>query len=204
MFFGLGCGCIQAQKFRTISSDFSILEKDTKKDTSYLVVGKVSYDLYEDQTIYDVTFPEKKTWEFVDSIMVVYDSLHKVERIDTVGLVNELSLFKKILKDELADFGLEQAGFSIADVQKANSSIIFRWKPPVQIEFIKEIISKKDDNNLTGLIVIDEEGKEISKTFYEDYIYVRDLPVPTKVKSHYKGKEQQVFKELQFRNIVIQ
>lgn len=201
--FGLGCVSVQAQKFSTISSDFSILEKDTKKDTSFVVVGKLTYDLDEDHTIYEVKFPEKRTWEFVDSVLVVYDSLEQVVRRDTIGLVNELSVFKKILKNELNDFGLEEAGFTISDVQKAETSVVMKWQPPSQIEFIKEIISRKDDNNLTGLIVIDEHGKQISKTFYEDYIYVKDIPVPTTIKSQMTGKEQIIFKELQFRNVQI-
>lgn len=201
---GLGCCGIQAQKFSTIEADFSILEKNTLKDTSFLVVGSVAYDIHEDQTTYEVSFPEKKIWEFRDSTLTVYDSLYKLEKVDTIGLVNELSIFKKILKDELSDFGLSQAGFEIADVQKARNSIIFTWKPPAQIKFIKEIISKKDDNNLTGLIVVDENGKEINKTFYQDYVYVKDIPVPTRIKSHFKGDKEQIFKELQFRNVEIE
>ncbi len=201
---GLGCCSIQAQKFSTIEADFSIMEKHTLKDTSFLIVGSVSYDINDDRTTYEVSFPEKKIWEFRDSTLTVYDSLYKLEKVDTIGLVNELSIFKKILKDDLSDFGLIKAGFQIADVQKSSSSIIFTWKPPSQVKFIKEIISKKDDNNLTGLIVIDEDGKEINKTFYEDYLYIKDIPVPTRIKSHFKGDKEQVFKELQFRNVEIE
>lgn len=203
-FFGLGCSSIQAQKFSKISSEFSILEKNTLKDTSFLVVGSLSYDLNKDETIYKVSFPEKKIWEFRDSTLTVYDSLYKLERVDTIGLVNELSVFKKILKDELSDFGLVEAGFQIADVQKADDAVLFRWKPPSQIEFIKEILSKKESDNLTGLIVVDEDGKEINKTFYQDYIYVKDIPVPTRIKSHFKAEKEQIFKEIQFRNVEIE
>jgi len=202
--FGLGCVSVQAQKFSRISSDFSILEKNTLKDTSFLVVGSLSYDLNEDHTIYDVTFPEKKIWEFRDSTLTVYDSLYKLERIDTIGLVSELSVFKKILKDELSDFGLDQAGFKIADVHKADNSVLFRWTPPAQIDFIKEILSKKENDNLTGLIVIDEYGKEINKTFYQDYQYIKDIPVPTRIKSHFVADKEQIFKEIQFRNVEIE
>jgi len=202
--FGLGCISIQAQKFSRISSDFSILEKNTLKDTSFLVVGNLSYDLNEDKTTYKVRFPETKTWEFKDSILVVYDSLSRIEKVDTIGLVNELSVFKKILNDDLADFGLLKGGFKVSEVQKSGNSVLLRWTPPVHIKFIKEVISKKDNNKLSGLIIIDENEKEISKVFYEDYIVVSDLPVPTVIKSQMVGDKEQIFKELQFRNVIIE
>jgi len=204
IFFGLGCVSVQAQKFSKIYSDFSILEKHTGKDTSFLVIGKLLYDLYENKTTYDVSFPEKKTWEFQDSLLTVYDSLSQVEKIDTVGLVSEFSIFGKILKEDLANFGLEEVGFTVTEVERVANSVIVRWHPPSVMEFIEEIILKKDDGNLTGLIIIDEHGVEINKTFYHDYAYIKDIPVPTKIKSHFVSEEKEIFKELQFRNILIE
>jgi len=173
-------------------------------DSSYVVIGTVEYDLSNDNTIYEVTFPNRRSWEFKDSTLFHYDSLYNLVKIDTIGTVNDYSIFKKILKDDLADFGLEEAGFSLVDVQKASRSVLMKWKPPIRMKFIKEIISKKDDNNLTGLIVVDENGKEINKTFYQDYIYVKGIPVPTRVKSHFRGDKEEIYKELQFRNVSIQ
>ncbi len=204
LIFGLGCIAVQAQKFTSIKSDFSILEKNTLQDSAFLVVGSLEYNLNSNYTIYKVDFPNKTTWEFRDSILTVYNDKDELEKTDTLGMMNDLVIFKKILRDELADFGLKEAGFSVIDVQQASSSVMMKWTPPPRMAFIKEVISKLDNNNLSGLIVIDENGKEINKTFYQDYVYVRGVPVPTKVKSHFIGDEEQIFKELQFRNVIIE
>ncbi len=167
-------------------------------------MGSLEYNLNEDYTIYKVDFPNKNIWEFRDSILYVYDLNDKLIRMDTLGMVNEFTIFQRVLKDELADFGLSEVGFKVVDVQQANSSVMMKWNPPPRMDFIKEVISKKDNNNLSGLIVIDEFGKEINKTFYEEYIYVKGVPVPTRVKSHFRANKEQIFKELQFRNVVIE
>jgi len=203
LIFGLGYLGIQAQLFSTLSADFSILEKNTLKDTSFLVIGSLTYDLSEDLTTYNVTFPERKTWKFSGVQLTVYDSLGKIEKVDSIGMVSELSIFKKILKDDLSDFGLEEAGFTITEIQKDGRAVIMQWKPPAHMSFIKNILSREEKGNLTGIIVIDEYGKEINKTFYQEYILVGNIPVPTKIKSHFKGKEEQIYKELQLRGVEI-
>ena len=184
-------------------ADFSILEKNTGTDSSSVVVGHVNYDLVQDETIYQLSFPYTKSWVFEDSIMTVLDSIGQVERIDTIGAINELSIFKKILLDELADFGLMQAGFQIAEVVKSGEAVIFSWNPPPKLEFIQKIITKKRQDRLEGIIVVDENGKEISKSFYDEYLMVNGIPVPQSIKSYYEGSGDEIFRELQFRNIVI-
>lgn len=194
---------IQAQKFGTFTADFSILEKNTVLDTSYVIVGNLEYNLYEDRTLYSVTFPEKKFWEFQDSILTVKDSLGDCLSTDTVGQISEYSLFKRVLTGNMGDFGLLQAGFTIEDVERADNSVIYQWKAPAQAEFIDKVISKKTDDLLDGVIFVDENGKEFNKTFYEDYVFINNVPVPSKIKSHFTGVETEIFKELSFRNIDI-
>lgn len=203
LIFGLGCICIQAQKFSTLSSDFSILEKNTLKDSAYLVKGKLHYDLTKDLTVYALDFPSKKTWEFKDSILTVFDSSLQIVRKDTVGNISEMSMFKKILTNDLHDFGLKSGGFTIDNVERAGNSVIFVWKPPAHISFIEQIISQEIDRKLTGIIFVDEKGKEFNKTFYEDYLVVNTVDVPTRIKSHFTGQEEQIFKEIQLRNVEI-
>jgi len=203
IFFGLVCICIQAQKFSTLSSDFSILEKNTLKDSSYLVKGTLHYDLNKDLTVYQLDFPFANTWEFKDTILTVYDSSKTIVRRDTIGNVSEMSMFKKILTNDLHDFGLKESGFQIDNVERAGNSVIFVWKPPQHITFIDQIISQEVEKKLSGIIFIDEHGKEFNKTFYQDYVNINTIEVPTRIKSHYIGQEEQIFKEIQLRNVVI-
>ncbi len=204
--FLLGCtaSICTAQKFSNFQAEFSILEKNTLIDSSYIVVGNLSYDLYEDLAIYAVEFPSKVYYEFRDSIRIVYDSVHVEVKRDTVGMMNETFVFKKILSNKLSDFDLKSAGFTIKDVAQQESSVVFEYEPPSHMTFISNVYLQKIDSQISGIIFVDEDGKQFNKTFYEDYIYEKDIAVPTRIKSQYIGQEQHVFKELQLRNVKIE
>lgn len=192
-----------AQKFSNFKADFSILEKNTLIDSSYLVVGDLTYDLFDDKAVYSVRFPNTVYYEFTDSVRIVYDSLHSELKRDTIGMMNETFVFKKILTNKLSDFDLKAAGFTIKDVTNNDSSVIFEYDPPDHMTFISTVYLQKIENQISGIIFIDEDGVQFNKTFYEEYVYVNNIAVPTKIKSQYIGQEQQVFKELQLRNIQI-
>ncbi len=194
------CG---AQKFSNFEAEFSILEKNTLIDSSYIVVGNLTYDLYEDLAVYSVKFPSPGYYEFRDSVRIIYDSLHTEIKRDTVGMMNETFVFKKILSNQLSDFDLKSAGFTIKDVSKQEDSVVFEYEPPEHMTFIDDVYLQKIDNKISGIIFIDENGKQFNKTFYEDYIYEKNIAVPTRIKSQYIGQEQHVFKELQLRNVKI-
>lgn len=192
------------QKFSSLEAEFSILEKNTLIDSSFIVAGNLTYDLYEDLTVYTIQFPNRVFYEFKDSIRIIYDSLHIEVKRDTIGMLNETFVFKKILTEKLSDFDLKSAGFTIKDVVNQENSVIFEYAPPQHLSFISTVYLQKIENQISGIIFIDENGKQFNKTFYEDYIYKNDIAIPTKIKSHYMGEEQQVFKELQLRNVKIQ
>lgn len=194
---------VTAQKFSSFIADFSILEKNTLIDSSYLVIGNLTYDLYEDEAVYAVDFPTKVYYEFQDTLRVIYDSLHAEIKRDTVGIMNESFVFKKILTNQLSDFDLESAGFKIKDVAQHDNSVIFEYEPPPRMAFISTVYLQKIDNQISGIIFIDENGKLFNKTLYEEYVFINDIAIPTKIKSHYTGQKQEIFKELQFRNIEI-
>ncbi len=191
------------QKYSQFEADFSILEKNTLKDSSYLVMGKVFYDLNKDRSEYKINFPETKTWIFKDSIMTVLDKNGNQLKSDTLEQINELSIFKQILSNNMQDFGLLKAGFKLRDSEKLEQGVYLKFQAPDQIEFIEEVILKKENRLLTGLIFVDTEGKQFSKIYYQDYVRLKNLDIPTKIKTHLTGQEEEIFKELQFRNLSI-
>lgn len=193
-----------AQKFVNFSSEFSLLEKNTLLDSTSLVIGTLTYDLNENKTSYTISFPELEYWEVEDSVFIKYDSTYQLISKDTIGGLSQYSIFKKILTGELNDFGLDQAGFEISDVSKDGDAVIFRWKPVRGYSFIKEILSRKSRNNLSGVIIIDDNGKEISKMYYENYKSIKGIEVPTVIKSQLKAVEENKFTSMLFRNMQIE
>ncbi len=194
---------LQAQKFTHFSADFSIIQKNTLTDSSYLIVGNVEYDLSSDLTHYAIQFPEKKFWEFKDSTLTVYDSLHFRESIDTVGAIQDYSLFRKFLTEDFSDFDLEREQFSIDSVEKADSTVLIKWKAPPYIEFIDVAYTQKVKGKLKGVIFTDVDGKDFSKSFFEDYVRIHDKDIPRKIKSYFQGKEEEIFRVIDLRNIEI-
>lgn len=205
MFIFCFVACVSfAQKFSRLQADFSILEKNTEKDSSYIVTGNIDYNLFTDVTKYEIAFPEKSVWVFQDSTLNRYDSSMCLVSIDTVGQFNEFAIFQKILTDQLQDFGLEDYGFRISEVEKIDSSIIYQWSPPNgQLEFLKNVVTQQIDEKLVSLIFIDENDLAINKTYYEDYIEVKGLPIPQQIKTHFATKTNEIFRILEFRSIQV-
>ncbi len=200
------CHSLLGQKYSRLQAAFSIIEKNTLTDSSFIVIGTVDYDLFSDISKYSITFPTETTWIFQDSTITSYDAEMNITDIDTVGTAfNEYTVFRKILLDELTDFGLVEAGFEISEVEKVDESIIYQWIPPEgQFDFIKYIVTEQVEEKLTGLIIIDENDKSINETYYEDYHLVNDLSIPQKIKLHFTGEEEEIFKTISFRDVKIQ
>ncbi len=199
------CSFCFGQKYNRLQADFSILEKNTLKDSSYIVIGKIDYDLFTDISKYQITFPQKTTWIFQDSTITTYDSLMVIQRIDTIGAkFNEFTIFRNILMDKMNDFGLVEAGFSIDQIEKVEESTIYQWKPPDgQFEFINYIVTEQQDEKLKGLIIVDQDDKSINKTYYEDYINIQELSIPQQIKLHFIADQEEIFKVINFRDVQI-
>ncbi len=199
------CSFCSAQKYSNLQADFSIIEKNTLKDSSFIVVGSIHFDLFENKSIYEINFPYKSSWVFQDSTVSKYDSLMVLQSIDTIGPhFNEFSVFSKILKGNLLDFGLEQAGFVIDEVDKVDSSIIYKWVPPTgQFQFINYVVTQQDDERLSGLIIVDENDKSINKTYYQDYQVIHNIDVPQMIKLHFIAQEEEILKVIKLRDVQI-
>ena len=118
--------------------------------------------------------------------------------------MNEQMIFKSILEYDSQDFGLKEAGFSIISVNEYKDGVVLEWAPPEQMkEFMLKVISQMENNLLQSIIFIDVEGKAFNKTYYEDYKYINNLPVPSKISSHYTAQKEEIFKVISFKNVEI-
>lgn len=195
---------LNAQKYHLFQARFSIKEKRTGTEKSTLMMGKVSYDNHQNKAEYYLSFPQKERWVIQDSTLHKYvgDSLVTTK---VLGQVNDFIMFKNILEYKDNDFGLSSAGFVITSVQESDEELIMEWEPPSAFKsFLKKVITHVKDNLLMGIVFYDVEGKEINKTFYENYQIIKDLPVPMKIVSQYSGNEQQLYKSITFDNVVVE
>lgn len=191
------------QKYSSMNANFTIKEVNTQNDKSTLIMGAVFYDNVKSIIEYDIKFPKKEKWIIKDSTLFKYvsDSLMSTSK---ASYLNEQMVFKSILEYDNQDFGLKEAGFTIASVSEYKDGVVLEWSPPIQMEdFMQKVISQLKDNLLQSIIFIDVDGKQFNKTYYENYEYINNLPVPLKISSHFMAKKQEIFKVIAFKNVEI-
>jgi len=197
------CLYSNAQKYVNLSAEFSLIEKNTLKDTSVLVHGDITYNLTDNETKYAVSFPEAETWHFQDSTLTIVNANKKITKKE-FSEINQLTIFNKILTYQLQDFGLKESGFTIDEVEELDDSVIAKWKPPVAAQtYLDYVITEVVDQKLVSALFYDVDGKAINKTYYEDYALINGVPVPKVMKSHFKAQEEEIFKVLILSNVEI-
>ena len=172
------------------------MEKNVSKDSSYLNIGHVKYDLFLNLATYDLEFPVKCKYIIRDSIVTEYDSLDNFVQVKTIANLNEMAVFKNILKNQMGEFGIKESGFTIADVQKTDDGVLTFWAAPPYIPLIKEIITKKTNNLLTGVIYKDANMKTLNKMFFEKYKTINGLQIPQSIKSYFFINDKEVYKQM--------
>lgn len=192
-----------AQKYNHFVAKFSILEKNTLKDSTSLVYGHISYDLKKNETVYTLTFPQKEVWNFRDSTLT-RSGIDSVKTRKEYMDLGKLSIYQKLLTHQLEDFGLEEAGFKMKEMDEIGTKIIIEWEPPkVAASFLDRVITEVENNKLQAVAFIDIDEKPINRTYYQDYIKVNNISVPTRVKSYFKAEKQELFRILNFSEIEI-
>lgn len=192
-----------SQKYSHYNAKFSLIEKSTLSDTSSLIHGDVAYNLSNNETLYTIKFPEKKKWHFVDSTLTI-SSDTSVLRKKEFAEINQLTIFKNILTNNIQDFDLAENGFEMQSMNKDNGTIRVTWlPPPTASTFLEHVITESKDNLLQAVAFIDIDGKAINRTYYQDYISIKNVMVPLKIKSIFKAKTEEKYRILSFTDVEI-
>lgn len=192
------------QKYTEFSANFSILEKNTLRDSSSLVHGTVTYNLQRNETIYNLTFPEQKIWSFKDSILTVsgIDTVYSQKEFSNL---NQLTIFQNILTQKLNDYGLKDAGYMMSEVNEIGDKVVVQWNPPnLASKFLNRVITEVENQNLTAVAFVDIDEKPINRTYFDKYIKHKDISIPTEIKSYFKADKEEIFRILIFSNVEIQ
>jgi len=191
-----------AQENFRIRTDFSTKEKfpDGKMR---LTMGTVYYDKNVSKLVYDIQFPQKETWVFVDTTCYMFkkDSLIK-KSINP--FFQKTSIFHFALTNNLINFGLTDIVFDITNVKKEEDLIIITWTPKEKFqENFGKIITSKKDNKLYGVAVFNKDGDLVSKQIFEDYIQVGNIEFPSKIIQIQYTTEGESYQITTYKNIVL-
>lgn len=198
--FGLN---VNAQDYYRMSADFTTKVKPHEGKAN-LTKGKIFYDKYTKELIYDIKFPSKEKWVTQDSRIykIQNDSIYFTEEIPAL---NEFSVFHLSLNSSLSYYGLKEANFNISKVDREGDLVISYWNlPPHVRKMIGSIAVAKKGSSLHSVIIIGPDEKLLSKQFFQDYIQIDGFEFPGKiVQIFYNDEGQKSYQVMEFENIVL-
>ena len=203
LFFSSAFLNLSAQDYFRIGVDFTTKTKPAE-GKSNLTKGKVFYDKYTKELIYDISFPEKEKWVVQDSRIykLTNDSVYFSEEIPSL---NEFTIFHLALNSDLTYFGLDKANYAISKVDKKGDLVVTYWKIPPQIqEMISSIAVARKDDSLHSVIISGGDFQVCSKQFFRDYIRIGGFEFPgTVVHIFYDSEQKENYQVMEFKNIVL-
>lgn len=194
---------IQCQTFNNFEADFTIKEKYKFAQISHLFKGSVKVNSIDQTSYFTLTFPNREKWLLKDSLLtqIVNDSV--IQSIN-VGQFENFSLIKEVNSAIKKDYGLSEIGFTQKNTTADSSGVKVEWMPPaVMKEIFLMAITHISDNLLRSVSLFDTKEALVSSTYFEDYIFIKNIPIPTKIMSKIVGDNEIVFKSLEFKNIKI-
>lgn len=203
LFFSSAFLNLSAQDYFRIGVDFTTKTKPAE-GKSNLTKGKVFYDKYTKDLIYDISFPEQEKWVVQDSRIykLTNDSVYFSEEIPSL---NEFTIFHLALNSDLTYFGLDKANYAISKVDKKGDLVVTYWKIPPQIqEMISSIAVARKDDSLHSVIISGGDFQVSSKQFFRDYIRIGGFEFPgTVVHIFYDLEQKENYQVMEFKNIVL-
>jgi hypothetical protein len=194
---------INAQEYFRISADFTTKTKRAE-GKSNLTRGRVFYDKFTKELIYDIHFPENEKWVVQKSWIykLVNDSVYFSEELPSI---NEFTVFHLSLNSNLAYFGLNEAQFSIGKVDKIGDLVVSYWNIPPHIQkMISSIAIAQKDNSLHSVVIAGEDKEVASKQFFRDYIKIGGFEFPgTIIQISYDMDRRENYQVMEFKNIVL-
>lgn len=186
-----------------MSADFTTKTKRAE-GKSNLTRGKIFYDKYTKELIYDIHFPEKEKWVVQGSWVykLVDDSVYFSEELPSL---NEFTVFHLSLNSNLAYFGLNEAQFSIGKLDKVGDLVVSYWNIPPHIQkMISSIAIAQKDNSLHSVVIAGEDKEVVSKQFFKDYIKIGGFEFPgTIIQISYDENKRENYQVMEFKNIVL-
>ena len=192
-----------AQDYYRMSIDFTTKTKRDKGKFN-LTKGRIFYDKYNKELIYDIHFPTKEKWIIQNSIIykLINDSVYFTEEIPSI---NEFTVFHLALSSNLTYFGLNKAKFSINNIDKKGDLIISYWNIPPHIQnMIKTIAIARKENSLYSVVVSGENNKILNKQFFKNYINIDGFEFPgIIIQIYYDVNNNKHYQVMEFKNIVL-
>lgn len=192
-------GQLFGQFFFRMEGEFSIKQKNGYFQN--LTIGRFYYDRNTRKLVYKVQFPEPEIYVAFDTAMFRFKDgvLLTKERIPEIVT---FSLFHLVLSQELPSYGLGTSSYRPEKTEKEKDLILTTWIPPESLRGkYGKIITALRNNVLYGTVFYTPKGELVSKQFFEDYINVSGLMVPSRIIRITLREKNEIYEEIKLKNI---
>jgi hypothetical protein len=191
------------QQLSRISCDFSVKTKIKGKSNARLVMGTCYYDIRVGRMVYDIKFPEKERWIFIDSVQWIIRN-DTVVSVEASSLRPELSVLHLSLTQDLSHYGLKNSMLKPVTVEQAQGAVITTWEPPPAAKKkIGKVATSVKNKQLQGVLFYHPSGKLLRKQLFAKYKNVSGLYFPTEVIDIVIEEQQEIWQQTNYSNIII-
>ena len=194
---------VMGQQAHRIKADYTVKSKTVGRDEAGLITGTVFYDLRIGRLIFDVTFPQKEIWVFIDSVQWIIRNDTLVQ-IKPSTIQPKLSVLHLSLNQQLNGFGLEQSGYSMTGVKTEDGLLISNWSAPLAARRkMGQIALASRERQLNSVIFYHPDGRILRKQHFRKYQKFLGISIPTEVVDEIFEKDKKIFQATEYKNIVI-
>ncbi|MGB3467164.1 MAG: hypothetical protein WBA74_17920, partial [Cyclobacteriaceae bacterium] len=129
--------------------------------------------------VYNISFPETETMVLRDSLLLSKKGDNVVTRKSSSQLI-DFSIYRLVLSGELKTFGLDESKFMLGRISENDGEISSEWIPKIENPPFRIVISQSE-NKITGIALVDSEGKVLNKQFFKKYQKFGRISFPTEI-----------------------
>ncbi|MFB6316981.1 hypothetical protein [Saccharicrinis sp. FJH54] len=172
----------RAQEAYRIHSDF--LFKSKGLDSMYRVTkGEVYFDKNIKTLVFKNTFPKRETYVIKDTFLYVYHGDTLMETRRNV-IPPEHTMFSYLLSSTFANYGLDNAGFEIKNVERKKGVVVTSWLPNGIIgKYVGKILVANKDKRLYSVVIYDKDMKILSRQIFKKYQSIDGTEIPSEILS---------------------
>lgn len=171
-----------SQEAYRIHSDFLFRSKGL--DSMFRVTkGEVFFDKNIKTLVFKNTFPQRETFVIKDTFLYVF---HGDTLIDTRKNIipPEHTMFSYLLSSTFANYGLENSGFQINNVERKKGIVVTSWMPNGLIgKYVGKILVANKDKRLYSVVIYDNEKKLLSRQIFKKYESIQGTEIPSEILS---------------------
>ena len=171
-----------SQEAYRIHSDF--LFKSKGLDSLFRVTkGEVFFDKNIKTLVFKNTFPIRETYVIRDTILYVYHGDTLIETRKNI-IPPEHTMFSYLLSSTFANYGLDNTGFQINNVEKKNGIVVTSWLPNGIIgKYVGKILVANKDKRLYSVVIYDKDMKILSRQIFKKYESIDGTEIPSEILS---------------------